>query len=408
MNKDLKIILLSCFFPDELYEEILDNSKGMPHTANDNFLKALVAGYRQQANLELSIINAPLIGSFPFFYRKIWVNKVGKSSSENYSFISIGYLNLTFIKNIFLYLRFKKLLYNEIQSSPFNDIVIQVYGSHIPMMRAALTSKRMFENIEINLILPDLPEFYAHNSTLLWRIRRYLLPNHYRLIKQFDNYILFTIFMADRLNLNRSEYIVIEGIANVNDFVDVLPYPTEGKKIIFYAGTLAKRYGILDLIEVFNDIKLSNVQLWICGSGDSSALISNLSEGNSNIRYFGNVGKSIVRSMMLSATVLVNPRRNIGLFTKYSFPSKTMEYLSSGTPVLMYKLDGIPSEYDNFIQYIPSGRMRDFKNSILYLLNLDLETKLNLGKAAKDFILSEKNQFVQSEKIVRFLKTASI
>ena len=38
----------------------------------------------------------------------------------------------------------------------------------------------------------------------------------------------------------------------------------------------------------------------------------------------------------------VNPRQNNEEFTKYSFPSKTMEYLASGVPVVAYKLDGIP------------------------------------------------------------------
>ena len=45
------------------------------------------------------------------------------------------------------------------------------------------------------------------------------------------------------------------------------------------------------------------------------------------------------------ATLLVNPRPTQEEFVKYSFPSKTMEYMASGTPVMTTVLPGMPREY---------------------------------------------------------------
>ena len=49
------------------------------------------------------------------------------------------------------------------------------------------------------------------------------------------------------------------------------------------------------------------------------------------------------------ATVMINPTPARLNFTKYFFPSKTMEYLASGTPTVMYRLGCMPKEYDDYV-----------------------------------------------------------
>ena len=61
----------------------------------------------------------------------------------------------------------------------------------------------------------------------------------------------------------------------------------------------------------------------------------------------------IVR-LQCEATLLVNPRPSDKEFCKYSFPSKTIEYMASGTPVLMTKLPGVPDGI--LTTFIPSRK----------------------------------------------------
>ena len=58
--------------------------------------------------------------------------------------------------------------------------------------------------------------------------------------------------------------------------------------------------------------------------------------------------------MQHKATILVNPRTSEGEFTKYSFPSKTMEYLLAGRCVVVNRLPGIPEEYYQYV-YTPQN-----------------------------------------------------
>ena len=59
--------------------------------------------------------------------------------------------------------------------------------------------------------------------------------------------------------------------------------------------------------------------------------------------------------MQQQATLLVNPRKGHEEYTKYSFPSKTMEYMASGTPTIMYKLPGLPIEYEEYLVLLPDN-----------------------------------------------------
>jgi hypothetical protein len=56
------------------------------------------------------------------------------------------------------------------------------------------------------------------------------------------------------------------------------------------------------------------------------------------------------------ADVLVNPRPNNEEYTKYSFPSKNIEYLMTGKPVVGYMLDGMPPIYKEFMFVIPKEK----------------------------------------------------
>ena len=114
--------------------------------------------------------------------------------------------------------------------------------------------------------------------------------------------------------------------------------------------------------------------------------------------------KADVWKMQREVSLLVNPRQNTENFTKYSFPSKTMEYLSSGTPVLMYRLDGIPKEYDEYLHYVSGNNVQDLTSAIKELLNCDSKELDEKAYRAQKFIMSQKNAVVQSAKILNIMQ----
>ena len=171
------------------------------------------------------------------------------------------------------------------------------------------------------------------------------------------------------------------------------------ERVIFYGGNLSKRYGIIELLEAFKGIDKDNYRLWICGEGEGKEDVIKAAEDDCRVKYWGMVEHDEVLYLQRQATVLVNPRSSSGDYTKYSFPSKTMEYLASGTPTLMCHLPAIPKEYDQYIYYIIDESPIGIKDKLIEVCEKPQMELDEFGKKAAKFIHEMKNSRIQSQKI---------
>lgn len=397
----MKYIFLSSLFPKELTPVIENQSKGnIAYAANAhqwNFVK----GLSEIVKDNLYVITAPFTGSFPAFYKSIFVKSCRFEVNNHVNGLSVGYLNLAIIKNRFIINALKKALINEINK--FNNIptTIMVYGMHIPYMEAAIYAKRRFGNVKLCLIVPDLPEYMANSTGFIWTLRGLIQKDTYSLVPYFKSFVLLADAMVTRLNAQNKPWIRIEGMIDPDehpktDAINKLP----DKKILMYSGTLAYRYGILDLLEAFEGITNPEYELWIFGSGNTEKTIHGKVKTDKRIRFFGLVSREKVLEMQQSASVLINPRSSKGEYTKYSFPSKTMEYLLSGKPVIMRKLHGIPEEYHDHLFFTSDDSVESLQKAIVNVCEMSKEYRIDFGKKAREFVLNEKNYLLQVEKII--------
>lgn len=172
---------------------------------------------------------------------------------------------------------------------------------------------------------------------------------------------------------------------------------------MLYTGRLNRRYGLELLLQAMKELQDPDIELWLCGSGEMEEEIRAYAAQDSRIRFFGFLPHEEAVQLQKQATVLVNPRTNQGEYTKYSFPSKTMEYMASGRPVMMFRLDGIPGEYDPFLTYIPeesSASIRDTVESLRRLSPSELDA---MGARGRDFVLKNKNRNVQMRRVLDFI-----
>ena len=103
------------------------------------------------------------------------------------------------------------------------------------------------------------------------------------------------------------------------------------------------------------------------------------------------------------AKLLVNPRPTNEEYTKYSFPSKIMEYMASGTPVLTTRLLGMPKEYYDYIYCFEDEKVDGIEKKLIEILSKEQKELTKMGNKAKEFVLMKKNNKVQAEKIINFL-----
>ena len=100
--------------------------------------------------------------------------------------------------------------------------------------------------------------------------------------------------------------------------------------------------------------------------------------------------------------LLVNPRPTDGSFTRYSFPSKNLEYMASGTPLLTTKLPGMPAEYAAYVYFFKDESVEGMSATLKELLSKPAEELHQKGMTAKKYILDNKTEIEQARKILGF------
>lgn len=378
------MVFLGCLYNREREKEYLTNSKTSLANAANTFQWSLLEGLYENGET-VKILNALPVGSFPKQYKKLFLESGRWGNGQNYE---LGCINLPFIKQHQRYLKAKK------QLEKSQDKNILIYSAYEPFLKAAY---RLDKSYKVTVIITDLPEFYdlGKTSALKKWLRAANNKKIYRYLERVDNFVILTEQMKEPLHIGSRPYVVVEGIANSAPQNPV----RSDKKSVLYTGTLHKKFGILTLLEAFSLIDDPDAELWICGGGDSKEAVEAAAEKDSRIKFFGYVTKDKVAELQQKAGMLINPRPNEGEYTKYSFPSKTMEYMLSSKPVVMYKLDGIPAEYDPYLNYIEGNSPEDMKNAILKVFASGNEAAKKAGSAAR-FVAENKNSAVQAKKIL--------
>ena len=209
--------------------------------------------------------------------------------------------------------------------------------------------------------------------------------------------------MKDLVNPKKRPYIVLEGHADrAMEHVSNTAEEKNSTRICLYAGSLKRIYGIESLVKGFVSANLPNAELHVYGNGDYVEDLKTLSKQYSAVQYKGIAPNADIVEAELRATLLVNPRPTNEEYTKYSFPSKNMEYMASGTPVLTTRLPGMPKDHEPYVFFIEDETAEGITAALKEIFSLPQEELHAFGLRAKEFILKEKNNIAQAEKVVLF------
>lgn len=345
----MKVLLICGFFAEVNQEEIVNNTKGYAEFSANIFQKKLIHGFKNN-KIDLEILSAPFIGAYPNRYKKMFFNgfEMQQSECKYVRFCNIwGYRNIS--RTAALKREIKRLVLKE--NKKFDLIV--VYSAHSPFLEAAVYAKKMSSNSKICFIVPDLPQYMnldVNKTKFYGFFKTFDIKHINSCIKYVDSFVILTEPMKNLLNIGNRPYMVVEGIIDSEISEKIIVGSCESNlKNIVYAGKLNIAFGIEELVDSFMKISEGNYRLVLCGDGDAKEYIKSKAKIDSRIMYMGQLAPEKVNKIIQNSTVLVNPRNNDCEYTKYSFPSKNIEYLMSGKPVVAYLLDGMPKQYENFI-----------------------------------------------------------
>ena len=402
----MNYLFLTLLYPKQTQARVLSLSRDGMQSQINHFQWALLDGMRAQLMPDetLSVVNATPVGAFPHRYRDCFLR--GGRLEEGLT--ELGCVNIPPLKQWGRRRGAAKAIVDWAKQNPQNRTVL-VYTLYLPYMQAILQAKKQIPDLTACVIVTDLPNelgitSYRHGLWKWLENQRGRKVN--ALCAVFDRYLLLTRQMTDVLPVGQKPFLVLEGLAApVPDTADVAlpPQAADTRPAVLYTGTINRELGIAALIKAFQESPLlKDTQLWLCGKGDMEADAAKAE--NEQIHYFGFVKPEVALSLQRKAAVLVNPRPPCGEYTKYSFPSKTLEYMRSGKPVLCFRLAGIPEEYDGYLRYFSSVEPAEMAADIAALLALPASERWRIGQASQAFALTQKSALAQSRRALDFLR----
>ena len=374
--------------------------------------KNLILGIESNTKSFVDSINGSAVQKYPVYSEKIitricWsrANDFSKNFNVSVSFKNQGYFNRIYCRKSMI-----KEAANWMRTRyQHNDkLVVFVYSLRSSSLGTAAFIKKNIPSAKIVLIVTDLPKYMDLSENLLKRFLKKIdgfYINNYR--SKVDRYVLYAPKMAKYLKLTQDQWICMEGCF-VPPTKDNRCLPSSSQKTdlfkFAYCGKLEKKYGIELLLKAFSLIRDRRIRLFISGEGKYSKKISEYCKNDSRIIFYGFLkDRDSVLRLQSHSDCLINLRLASEKNSLYSFPSKLFEYIYSGKPVISFELSSIPSEYYQRMFMVEHETVSGLRDIMIKVMNTDKNQLELMGASNRQFILDEKNNVVQTKKILDFI-----
>lgn len=393
----MNVIFVGSSKPESINEFLLSIGSVVNYAGNTH-QNALLEGLAELCN-KLKVISCWTITPYPKVKKLLFGRLVMDCGKHKNNYVFTGVVNLPGINYISRFIRTRKEIKRALEKGEDNAVI--VYEVHTPFLLAAATLRKEIKHIAV--IVPDLPEFMiAHKNPFRYVAKKIDHKIIDWCLKRSDSYVLLSEQMQERLPMKGKKWSLVEGVFHEKierGAVEKSPYKT-----IMYTGILHREKGIENLINAFSQIKDENYRLWIRGYGDYADEIVRISKQDKRITYLDPMPHAELVKLEQKATVMVNPTQPTLSFTKYFFPSKTMEYLASGTPTVMYKLPCMPPEYDEYIYYVNGESTEALRDKLIEVCEKPQSELNEFGAKASEFVLTKKNPIKQCENILSLIE----
>ena len=392
----MKLLYISALSSSRMINEIYKSSGNNPGFAVQKFSRLLVKGLTINGADVIALSNPPIPAGqkrMVFF---------GKETEDGVQYKYIPFLNISVLKHLCLFFyAFVYVLFWGCRNKREKAIVCDVLSVSV-CMGALLAST--INRVRSVGVVTDIYGLMVGNAkgSLISNLACFL-NNFY--VSSFDRYVLLTSQMNERVNPKRKPHIVMEALCDLSMAKhDVQKEDKSSPREVLYAGGIHERYGLKMLAESFVEANVPDARLVYYGSGPYVEEYKKLCAAHPNLEYRGVAPNEEIVAEELKATLLINPRPTTEEFTIYSFPSKNMEYMASGTPLLTTKLPGMPEDYYPYVYLFEEESIQGYAYALRKVLSQSSDMLYAKGVQAKKFVLQNKNYIVQAQRVLGLLK----
>lgn len=402
----MKILYVSVFCSQKKIDSLFVNTNKDPGFAVQKFNRLFAQGFILNDCVVETVSSLPINRSI---HKKLFWKRETEII-DNICFNYICFVNLPIFRHLFLFFGsfFKTFSWILNNKNDQNVIVCDVLNTTATMASVLAAKLLNVKTIGIVTDIPGMQPISSENTFFKKNLVSLICLVQLYFLNSYSSYVLLTEQMSEKIDVRKKSYVVIEGLVdyNLKDIDIDVPFKSSPIRKIVYAGSLCECYGIKKLIDAFIQVKNSDLRLLIYGSGDVVKDMDKYMKLDNRIIYYGVAPNTEIIKVLHSAILLINPRPTNELYTKYSFPSKNMEYMVSGTPVLTTKLAGMPNEYYEYVYLFDDETEEGFVNSLSTILSLSDGELIENGKKAKEFVLNYKNNLIQTLKVINMINVS--
>ena len=396
---DILVVTNSC--SQKKYEEICKKRIRPVIDPQQKFFRLMISGLSEANNGNVTALSALPVSASTFAQKTFFYEEERDETGVNYRYLP--FKNGKFTRYLSLIVATRKYVKAWCKEKKAKETAI-IVDPLIPV--TAIPARRIAQKhgIKVCAVVTDIPTLSTNmKERKESSIKKRLMGIYQKIsdadLKSYDAYIPLTESINEVVNEKKRPYIVVEGFADSKD----TEIAEHHENYIMYAGGVYEKYGVKALAEAFISLNRKDIQLYIFGDGSYVEELKSIQKKYQNIRYMGCVSPEEVVAYEKQALLLVNPRPTNEEFAKYSFPSKTMEYMLSGTAVASTRLPGIPAEYFDYMYALDDESCAGIAGGLSEILSHSKDELANKGKKAHDFAIGNKNNVVMAEKIIKMI-----
>ena len=280
--------------------------------------------------------------------------------------------------------------------------IIIAFGYDFRIFRQLKKISKLFDTKLISYTFDTHKGATSSSSFLKKNLANLYFQLGMRYLNTIDGIILFNEEAYKEMKLSIPFLISKVGINEESIVSEVYLRKSKGEFRIVYSGTLIEYNSIRTLIETLSYLEGQNIVLDIYGDGPLKKYVENCVQRSNNIIYHGLVSNNQINSAIKQADLLINLRDTENYISKFAFPSKLIQYMASGIPVLTTKVLN-ENEFCKATFTIDDLDSKKIKDLIIYIKNHPI-LQTQKSEYAKEYI---KEKFLWSKiigNVIQFLK----
>jgi len=384
----MKIIYISGAMKDSDFNNYIKKARFNLNPSNQNFHYRFLKALATQTEI-IAITLRP-------FSKGLFAVDTLEKANTNDDHITFNYLADDAKRFYKVFLRHRNLVkeISTIIKAQKEDVVILVDSLKYALAKAAIKVAKK-NKIKVIAIVTDNPRLLSNESFLYAKAIE-------TLNKKYDGFIALSTGLNELANKKAKPSYVFSGFAEEI----TIDKPLVKEPYFFCCGALYERYGILKMIEAFKQITTKH-QLLIAGHGPMIEKIRQVEKDDPRIRYVGLLSREQVLNYESHSDLNINPRLFNEDLDKYSVPSKVLEYLSSGVPLLSTIHTTLHQEFCGEAIWIKDGTSEELRKAMELFLAFQNGEMKKKALLAKEKVLSKYGLEVQGKLLYEFITSVS-